>query len=81
MLENTERAIKNEQSRETDNVGCTWLRTTKQKHNTICVGHHYMQANTHNVYKTTKELNMIANSAKVTFVNRKLKHYGRCFHS
>ena len=25
---------------------------TKQKHNTICVGHHYTQANTHNANKT-----------------------------
>ena len=25
---------------------------TKQKHNTICVGHHYAQANTNNVSKT-----------------------------
>jgi hypothetical protein len=25
---------------------------TKQKHNTICIGHHYAQANTHNVNKT-----------------------------
>ena len=25
---------------------------TKQKHNTICVGHHYMQTNTNNVNKT-----------------------------
>jgi hypothetical protein len=24
----------------------------KQKHNTICVGHHYTQANTNNVNKT-----------------------------
>jgi hypothetical protein len=25
---------------------------TKQKHNTICVGHYYMQTNTNNVNKT-----------------------------
>ena len=24
----------------------------KQKHNTICVGHHYIQTNTNNVNKT-----------------------------
>ena len=36
MLENTERAIKNEKSRETDNIGYTWRRKTKQKHNTMC---------------------------------------------
>jgi hypothetical protein len=49
MLENTEGAIKKGQSRETGN---TRLRKTKQKHNTICVGHHYMQTNTNNVNKT-----------------------------
>ena len=48
-LENTEGAIKNEQSKET---GATYgtqsrrRRKTKQKHNTICVGHHYAQTNT-----------------------------------
>jgi hypothetical protein len=26
-------------------------RKTKQKHNTICIGHHYAQANTNNVNK------------------------------
>ena len=55
MLENTDRAVKNEQSRETDNIGYTWQRQTKQKHNTICVGHHYMQTNTNNVNKTCNQ--------------------------
>ena len=32
MLENTERAIKNGQSRETGNIGYTRRRQTKQKH-------------------------------------------------
>ena len=41
MLENTEGAIKNGQSRETGNIEHTIRRQTKQKHNTICVGHHY----------------------------------------
>jgi hypothetical protein len=51
-LENTEGANKNEQSKET---GATYgtqsrrRRKTKQKHNTICVGHHYAQTNTHDV--------------------------------
>jgi hypothetical protein len=31
------------------NIGPTKRRKSKQKHNTICVGHHYMQANTNNV--------------------------------
>jgi hypothetical protein len=52
MLENTKGAIKNGQSRETDNTGHTIRRKTKQKHNTICVGHHYTQTNTNNVNKT-----------------------------
>ena len=43
MLENIEGAIKNRQSRETDNTGYTRRRNTKQKkHNTICFGHHYV---------------------------------------
>jgi hypothetical protein len=33
---------KNGQSRETGNIGYTRQRKTKQKHNTICVGHDYM---------------------------------------
>ena len=54
-LENTEGTIKKGQSRETaniQNVGYIRRRQTKQKHNTMCVGHHYMQANTNNVNKT-----------------------------
>ena len=51
MLENTERAIKNWQSRETL-IGYTRRRQTKQKHNTICVGHYHTQTNTNNVNKT-----------------------------
>ena len=30
----------------------TQERKTKQKHNTICIGHHYAQANSYNVNKT-----------------------------
>ena len=41
------RAMKNGQSREISNT-----RRRKQKHNTICVGHHYTQANTNNANKT-----------------------------
>ena len=41
---------RNGQSRETSNVGYTIRRKTQ--HNTICVGHHYSQANTNNVNKT-----------------------------
>jgi hypothetical protein len=53
MLENTEGAIKNGQSRETGNIlWYTKRRKTKQKHNTISIGHHNMQTNTNNVNKT-----------------------------
>ena len=48
-------AIKNGESRETGNIVYTGRRQTKQKHNAICVGHHYAQANTHNE-NTTWEL-------------------------
>ena len=37
---------------ETGNIGYTRRRKTKQKHNAICVGHHYTQTNTNNVNKT-----------------------------
>jgi hypothetical protein len=43
MLENTEGAIKNGKSRETDNIQYRRQRKTNQRHNTICVGHHYAQ--------------------------------------
>jgi hypothetical protein len=46
-LENTEGAIKKGQSRYTGNLGYT-----RQKNNTICVGHHYTPTNTNNVNKT-----------------------------
>jgi len=36
-------------SRETGNMGYIRRRKTKQKHNTICVGHHFTQTNTNNV--------------------------------
>jgi len=39
-LENTEGQIKKGQSRDTGNIGYTRRIKTKQKHNTICVGHH-----------------------------------------
>ena len=42
MLENTEGAIKNGQPTGTDNIGYTRGRKTKQKHNTIWVGRHYL---------------------------------------
>ena len=41
MLENTEGAVKNGQSRETSNRWFQERRKTKQNHNAICVGHNY----------------------------------------
>ena len=38
MLENTEGAIKNGQSKEIGNID----EDNKKNHNTICVGHHYV---------------------------------------
>ena len=40
------------QSRETGNTMHTRRRKTKQKHNIICVGRHYIQTNTKNVNET-----------------------------
>ena len=50
-LQNTEWAIKKGQSRETGNIGYTRQRKTKQKHNTICGGHHYRKTSTNNLNK------------------------------
>ena len=47
-----QRAIQKWQSRETDNLGYTRRSKTKQKDNTMYVGHHYSQTNTINVNKT-----------------------------
>ena len=44
--------MKNEKFGETDNIGYTRPRKTKQKHNTIWVGYHYAQTSAHNVNKT-----------------------------
>ena len=45
MLENTEGAQKNPEIQlATGNKGYTRQRKTKQKHNTICIGHHYTQS-------------------------------------
>jgi hypothetical protein len=52
MTENTEGAIKNGQSIETGNIGYTRRIKTKQKHNILCVGHHYTQTNKNNINKT-----------------------------
>ena len=43
MLQKTQGGITNRQSRKTVNRGYTSRRKTRQRHNTICVGHHYAQ--------------------------------------
>jgi hypothetical protein len=52
MLENTEGATEKGLSRETGNIGYKRRRQTKQKHNTICVGHHYTQTDINNANRT-----------------------------
>jgi hypothetical protein len=41
LIKRVEGGTKGRQSRETGNMGYTRWRQTKQKYNTICVGHHY----------------------------------------
>ena len=52
--------IKNGHSREHGNIGHTRRRKTKQKQNTICVGHHYAQTNTNSINKTWVHLYIIS---------------------
>jgi hypothetical protein len=69
MLENTDGAIKNGQSRETGNTGHTIRRKTIQKHNTIFVGHHHGQANTNNVNKTRVLLHTTGGKDQPNIIN------------
>ena len=57
------------QSRETGNIGHTRRRQTKNKHNTICIGHHYTQTIINNLNKTCALLQIIdhQNSCKDIF--------------
>jgi len=71
MLENRDGAIKNGQSRETGNIGYTRRRKTKQKHNTICVGHHYTQTctnNVNNIWAFYKQLGVQTNRLSFFFL-------------
>jgi len=43
-------------------MGTTRQRKTKQKHNTLYVGHHYAQANTNNANKTCTKLHLFRNN-------------------
>ena len=62
MLEITAGAIKRGQSRTHGNIGYTRRRKTKQKHNTICVGHHYAQTYKHTKVNKTYALLQITGS-------------------
>ena len=66
-------------TRETGNIWYTRRRQTNQKHNTICVGHHYAQANTNNVNKTWALLQTTGGKDKPNMIfigksKRKLQH-------
>jgi hypothetical protein len=56
------------QFRETGSIGYTRQRNTKQKHNTICVGHHYAQTNTNNVNRTVALLQTTGGNDKPKIV-------------
>jgi hypothetical protein len=59
---------KNGQSRETGSIAYTKRRKTKQKHNTICDGHHHKQTNTNNVNKKWSLLQRIGGKGEPNFV-------------
>ena len=71
MLENTEGPIKNGQSRETVSIGYTRRGKAKQKHNTVCLGHHYTQTNTNNVDKTCVLLHTFVHWLKRAFYKKR----------
>ena len=48
---NVRAQLKKRESRKTGNTGYRRQRKQKQKHNTICVTHHYTQINTNNTNK------------------------------
>jgi hypothetical protein len=82
MLEHTDRAITNGQSRETANIGYTRRRKTKQKHNTICGGHLHTQTNTKHVNKqlevTINRTSLLCGKTDITTVpktNQKFLHF------
>jgi hypothetical protein len=58
----------NRQSTETDNTVYTRRRKTKQKHNTICVEHHYTPTNKNNVNKTCTILQITGGKDKPNIV-------------
>jgi hypothetical protein len=67
------------QSRETNNKGYTRRRQTKQKHNTIRVGHHYTQAITNNVFWVVIYIYLQENElVKKTYATFFLIYYINC---
>ena len=75
-LENTEWAIKNRQSSETGNIWYTRRRKTNEKHNIICVGHHYVQTNINNVNKTRTLLQATRGNDQPNIVLKRTSRHG-----
>jgi hypothetical protein len=73
-LENTEWIFWNWQSRETCNIGYTTQRKIKQKHNTICDGHHYEQTDTNNLNKIWALLQSTGGKDKPNIVFMRQSH-------
>ena len=70
MLENTEGQSKKDNPEKLATQDYV-QRKTKQKHNTICVGHHYAQTNRNNVYKTCVLLQTTGGKDELNIVMRK----------
>ena len=58
--------MKNPEKLATQGTQDTTQRQAKQKHNTLCIGHHYAQVNTNNI-------NNINNINKINNINNKNK--------
>ena len=67
-------AIKKGQPREIVNIGYTKRRKTNQKHNIICVGHHYAQTNTKRHAPPYKQLEVKAIRTSYLCGNRNGHH-------
>ena len=67
MLENTGRAIKKEQSRETQGT------IDEEKHNATCVGHHHTQTNTSKANKLVSDTTTPRHSSSYKQLEAKTK--------
>jgi hypothetical protein len=56
------------------NIGYTRRRKTKQRHNTICVEHHYTQISTNNVNKTCTILQITGSKDEPNIVTCSQRH-------